>query len=85
VLFYTYTPCCQLSYLTGKHLLQEMRKELLARYGSAYNDRELHDLLLYPGNLPMNLMRRIASHVFGEKAAAPGGRVWPPFPGFRAI
>jgi len=68
VLFYIYTPCYQLSYLTGKHLLQELRTELLAHYGSAFSDRKFHDLLLYSGNLPMNHMKKIAHEAFREKA-----------------
>jgi len=64
---YTYTPTYQLSYLLGKHLIMELKKDLAARYAEVFSEREFHNLLLYSGTLPMNLMRMIAERRFREK------------------
>jgi uncharacterized protein (DUF885 family) len=65
---YTYTPCYQLSYLLGKHLILEMKKELKSAYGDVFSDHEFHDLFLYSGYLPMSLMKKVAHHAFMTKA-----------------
>jgi len=65
---YTYTPCYQLSYLLGKHMILTLRDDLKARYGQLFNDREFHNLFLYSGNLPMNLMAQVLHNAFDRKA-----------------
>lgn len=64
---YTYTPCYQLSYLLGKHMILKMKDELSKKYSKIFSDREFHDLLLYFGNLPMNVMKRYIESTFENK------------------
>ncbi len=69
---YTYTPCYQLSYLLGKHMILQLRDELNARYGSHFTDKEFHNLILYSGGLPMNLMAQVLYNAFNRKASPVG-------------
>lgn len=68
---YTYTPCYQLSYLLGKHLILAMRDDLKTRYGKNFSDREFHDLILYSGGLPMNLTAKVVDEAFRRKEGLP--------------
>jgi uncharacterized protein (DUF885 family) len=70
---YTYTPCYQLSYLLGKHLIMEMKKELRSSHGELFSDYDFHNLFLYSGYLPMNLMKKVAHHAFSSKAEERAG------------
>ena len=56
---YTYTPGYQLSYLYGKHLLNELREKVRAREGSGFSLLEFHDRLLYAGSVPAALWDRL--------------------------
>lgn len=58
VLRYTLTPGQPLSYLVGKHLLQELREEARTRLGGAFHLRKFHDALLRSGTLPIAIMRQ---------------------------
>ncbi|MHC5018884.1 MAG: DUF885 domain-containing protein [Planctomycetota bacterium] len=58
VLRYTLTPGQPLSYLVGKHLLQELREEARRRLGPAFHLREFHDAMLRSGTLPIAIMRQ---------------------------
>ncbi len=59
---YTYTPGYQLSYLVGKHLIHQLRKEVKRGLGKDYSDRLFHDTFLYAGSLPMKYMREVFRH-----------------------
>ena len=58
VLRYTLTPGQPLSYLVGKHLLQELREEARRRLGSAFHLRKFHDAMLRSGTLPIAILRQ---------------------------
>jgi uncharacterized protein (DUF885 family) len=72
---YTYTPTYQLSYLLGKHLIMEMKKDLKTRYKEVFSEREFHNLLLYSGTIPLNLMKKVAERAFREKLRKVAGGV----------
>ncbi len=62
---YTMTPTYPLSYLLGKHLIVQLRRELEERLGDRFDLRRFHDAMLYAGNLPWRFMRRVVLEEFG--------------------
>lgn len=54
---YSRMPTYALSYLTGRHLIMEFRKEVERRCGKDFNERRFHDLVAAYGCLPFNLLR----------------------------
>ncbi len=62
---YTMTPTYPLSYLLGKHLIVQLRRELEERLGDRFDLRRFHDAMLYAGNLPWKFMRRVVLEEFG--------------------
>lgn len=63
---YSYTPAYPLSYLTGKHLIQQLRKDVRKGLGRQYTDKFFHDTFLYAGSIPMRHMRRIFEYKVRE-------------------
>lgn len=66
---YTRSPGYNLSYLLGKHLLKELKREFKERMGDRYTDKVFHDTLLYSGSLPIKFMREICIHRAGRRRA----------------
>ncbi len=60
---YTLSPSYQLSYLIGKHLIKKLKEEIMQKMGNKFSNKFFHDTMLYSGNLPIYLMRK----VFEEK------------------
>lgn len=60
---YTMTPGYVLSYLLGKHLILQLRKEIKEKMGSKFDLRFFHDTIISNGHLPITLLRDI----FAEK------------------
>ena len=58
---YTQTPAYPLSYLLGKHLILQLKKELQQKMGSRFSERLFHDTLIANGYLPLSLVRKIFS------------------------
>ena len=56
---YTQTPAYPLSYLLGKHLILELKKEIKEKMGSKFSERFFHDTLIANGYLPMSLVRKV--------------------------
>ncbi|MEM3736803.1 MAG: DUF885 domain-containing protein [Candidatus Bathyarchaeia archaeon] len=54
---YTYTPSYQLSYLLGKYLIGELKRETLSKLGDRFDLRWFHDTLLYAGSMPLKYHR----------------------------
>lgn len=54
---YTFTPGYQLSYLLGKHLLRELRREVKNIMKDKYNDYIFHELILKSGGLPYKYLK----------------------------
>ncbi|UCE57873.1 MAG: DUF885 domain-containing protein [Candidatus Bathyarchaeota archaeon] len=56
---YTQTPSYALSYLLGKHLILQLRKEVQQRMGTEYNEKLFHDTITANGYLPIALLREV--------------------------
>lgn len=63
---YSYTPAYPLSYLAGKHLILQLRKDVKKGLGRAYTDKFFHDTYLYAGSIPMRYMRALFEHKVKE-------------------
>ena len=57
VLDYTRTPGYPLSYLTGKLLFDDLRKEVEEKMGEKFNLKFFHDTILKSGDLPYFLLK----------------------------
>jgi uncharacterized protein (DUF885 family) len=56
---YTMSPGYPLSYLLGKHLVLQLRDEIMQKMGAKYSDKFFHDTITANGNLPMVLLRKV--------------------------
>jgi uncharacterized protein (DUF885 family) len=63
---YSYTPAYPLSYLTGKHLILSLRRDVKKGLGRQYSDKFFHDTYLYAGSIPMRYMREIFEYKIRE-------------------
>jgi len=58
---YTSTPTYQLSYLFGRHMIEQLKAEMQAREGDRFSLRRFHDTLIYGGTMPVSYARRLFS------------------------
>jgi uncharacterized protein (DUF885 family) len=63
---YSYTPAYPLSYLTGKHLILQLRRYVKQGLGTQYSDKFFHDTYLYAGSIPMRYMRSLFEYKVKE-------------------
>jgi uncharacterized protein (DUF885 family) len=56
---YTSTPTYQLSYLYGRHMIEQLKAEVEAHDGADFSLRRFHDTLLYGGTMPVTYARRL--------------------------
>ena len=56
---YTTAPTYQLSYLLGKLLIQELRKEQEKKLGDSFDLKKFHDTILYSKQLPYYLLKEL--------------------------
>ena len=56
---YTMSPGYPLSYLLGRHLIMEARKELENEFGSEFNLKLFHDTLINAGSIPVSFIPQI--------------------------
>ena len=63
---YSYTPAYPLSYLVGKHLILQLRKDVRKGLGRQYSDKFFHDTYLYAGSIPLRHMRQIFEYKIRE-------------------
>jgi uncharacterized protein (DUF885 family) len=56
---YTSTPTYQLSYLYGRHMIEQLRTDVERRMGPAFNLKFFHDTLIYGGTMPVSYARRL--------------------------
>jgi len=59
VLRYTMMPGQPMSYLMGKRQIMELRDEMKAREGEAFDLKRFHDRLLSEGSIPVPLIRKL--------------------------
>lgn len=60
---YTQFPGSQISNITGKHILMDLKKILQQEFKNEFSDRNFHDLIIYEGSLPIHIARKY----YGEK------------------
>lgn len=65
---YTRTPSYALSYMTGRYLIIEFRKEVERMAGADFDERRFHDLVASHGTLPFNLLREVVLSDLGLHA-----------------
>jgi len=66
---YTQTPAYPLSYLLGKHLILQLKKEIKEKMGDKFSDKFFHDTLIDNGYLPLSLVRKIFSQKLAQMKA----------------
>ncbi|MFQ5950743.1 MAG: DUF885 domain-containing protein [Candidatus Geothermarchaeales archaeon] len=64
---YTFTPGQPLSYLLGKHLIKELRREAEEKLGDDFSAKWFHDLLLSSGSIPVKYHREILDQAVHER------------------
>lgn len=62
---YSHTPGQALSYMIGRHLMLELRKDLKAKLGEKFNEKKFHDAVLSYGALPFNLLKEAVTLELG--------------------
>ena len=63
---YTRTPGQPLSYLLGRHMIIEFRKEMEEELGDRFDERKFHDLVADYGYVPLALMREFVEKELRE-------------------
>ena len=56
---YTQNPAYQLSYLLGKEMLKDLKKDVKSKMGGDYTEKFFHDTILYAGSVPMKYLREM--------------------------
>ncbi|MGD2073001.1 MAG: DUF885 domain-containing protein [Candidatus Thorarchaeota archaeon] len=56
---YTQSPGYPLSYLLGRHLIMEARKELEEEFGSSFNLKLFHDTIINAGSIPVSFIPQL--------------------------
>jgi uncharacterized protein (DUF885 family) len=56
---YTFSPTQPLSYLYGRHMIEQLKADVEARQGSDFDLRRFHDTLIYGGTMPVSYARRL--------------------------
>jgi len=63
------TPGYGLSYLTGRQMVFDLKRDLVTELGRGFNEKRFHDLMAESGNLPFHLAKRAVRHGFGLPTA----------------
>jgi uncharacterized protein (DUF885 family) len=56
---YTASPTQPLSYLYGRHMIEQLKADVQARQGADFDLRRFHDTLIYGGTMPVSYARRL--------------------------
>ena len=57
--WYTAAPTYPLSYLYGRHMIEQLRADVARRMGPAFSLRFFHDTFVYGGTMPVSFTRRL--------------------------
>ncbi len=68
---YTQSPAYQLSYLLGKHLLFDLKKDVQQWMGNRYTEIFFHDTILQAGSIPISYLRKIFRRKIGVETLSP--------------
>ncbi|HEX6128760.1 MAG TPA: DUF885 domain-containing protein [Candidatus Limnocylindria bacterium] len=63
---YTSTPTYQLSYMYGRHMIDDLRRRVERRMGPAFNLKFFHDTLIYGGTMPVSFAARLFESKLGS-------------------
>jgi len=63
---YTQTPGYALSYLLGKHLILQLKKDVKQKMGSKFDEKLFHDTITANGYLPVSMVRKIFEQKIGR-------------------
>jgi uncharacterized protein (DUF885 family) len=63
---YTQTPSYPLSYLLGKYLILQLKREVEQKMGSKFNEKFFHDTVIANGYLPMSMVRKVFEQKIGR-------------------
>jgi uncharacterized protein (DUF885 family) len=66
---YTQTPSYALSYLLGKHLILQLKKEIEQKMGDKFEEKFFHDTITANGYLPVSMLRRVFDQKLGKTKA----------------
>ena len=66
---YTSNPTYHLCYLIGKLKLEQLKDDLLKRWGNEGSERRFHDVVLGAGSIPVEMLRSFVE----EEREIPGG------------
>jgi len=56
---YTQTPSYALSYLLGKHLILQLKKDVEQKMGGKFDEKLFHDTITANGYLPISMLRKV--------------------------
>jgi uncharacterized protein (DUF885 family) len=70
---YTLTPGYPLSYLLGKHLILQLKKDVKKRMGNKFTEKFFHDTVIANGYLPFSLVRNIFNQKLEDKKKLASG------------
>jgi len=62
---YSHTPGQALSYMIGRHLVLDLRKDLEIKLGKKFDEKKFHDIVAGYGNLPFNLIKEVVTLELG--------------------
>jgi uncharacterized protein (DUF885 family) len=57
--WYTAAPTYPLSYLYGRHMIEQLRADVTRRMGPAFSLKFFHDTFIYGGTMPVSFTRRL--------------------------
>jgi uncharacterized protein (DUF885 family) len=63
---YTQTPGYALSYLLGKHLILQLKKDVKQKMGSKFDEKSFNDTVTANGYLPASMVRKIFEQKIGR-------------------
>ena len=66
---YTQTPSYSLSYLLGKHLILQLKKEVEQKMGGKFDEKLFHDTITANGYLPISMLRKVFEQKIGKLKA----------------
>ena len=68
---YTQTPGYPLSYLLGKHLILQLKREVEQKMGNKFDEKSFHDTIIANGYLPMSMVRKVFEQKIGRLGKSP--------------
>jgi uncharacterized protein (DUF885 family) len=68
---YTQTPGYPLSYLLGKHLILQLKREVEQKMGNKFDEKFFHDTITSNGYLPMSMVRKVFEQKIGRLGNPP--------------